>query len=180
MNVAKHWHVAGRGICHLWLPCFYCFMRKNIYNFIQRLNNIDNEIVKSVRNCSMYIREGMWSKWTNLLYTHSWCQSLLYFTRSIWALAWNKQVLVLVLFLKITTLVYYRKSYLVIIIPNSCEKLTKNNFRHMLFGVGSNIAKISTIKPIGSQIWSLFAPIYMTRGLFICGHYLCHFTWNSP
>ena len=37
---------------------FDCFMRKNIYNFIQRLNNIDNEIVKSVRNCSMYIREG--------------------------------------------------------------------------------------------------------------------------
>ena len=33
---------------------FDCFMRKNIYNFIQRLNNIDNEIVKSVRNCSMY------------------------------------------------------------------------------------------------------------------------------
>ena len=50
---------------------FDCFMRKNIYNFIQRLNNIDNEIVKSVRNCSMYIREGVWSKWTNLLYTHS-------------------------------------------------------------------------------------------------------------
>ena len=50
---------------------FDCFMRKNIYNFIQRLNNIDNEIVKSVRNCAMYIREGMWSKWTNLLYTHS-------------------------------------------------------------------------------------------------------------
>ena len=22
VNVAKHWHVAGRGICHLWLPCF--------------------------------------------------------------------------------------------------------------------------------------------------------------
>ena len=21
VNVAKHWHVAGRGICHLWLPC---------------------------------------------------------------------------------------------------------------------------------------------------------------
>ena len=21
MNVAKHWHGAGRGICHLWLPC---------------------------------------------------------------------------------------------------------------------------------------------------------------
>ena len=20
-----HWHVAGRGICHLWLPCSYCF-----------------------------------------------------------------------------------------------------------------------------------------------------------
>ena len=22
VNVAKHWHVAGRGICHLWLPCY--------------------------------------------------------------------------------------------------------------------------------------------------------------
>ena len=21
-NVAKHWNVAGRGICHLWLPCY--------------------------------------------------------------------------------------------------------------------------------------------------------------
>ena len=25
VNVAKHWHVAGRGICHLWLPCCICF-----------------------------------------------------------------------------------------------------------------------------------------------------------
>ena len=33
VNVAKHWHVAGRGICYLWLPCYlapegvarYCF-----------------------------------------------------------------------------------------------------------------------------------------------------------
>ena len=24
VNVAKHWHVAGRGICHLWLPCCQC------------------------------------------------------------------------------------------------------------------------------------------------------------
>ena len=24
VNVAKHWHVAGRGICHLWLPCWPC------------------------------------------------------------------------------------------------------------------------------------------------------------
>ena len=27
VNVAKHWHVVGRGICHLWLPCYtlgYC------------------------------------------------------------------------------------------------------------------------------------------------------------
>ena len=21
-----HWHVAGRGICHLWLPCLYCLL----------------------------------------------------------------------------------------------------------------------------------------------------------
>ena len=41
-----------------------------------------------VQTCSMYIIcEGMWSKWTNLLYTHSWCQYLLYYTMSIWALA---------------------------------------------------------------------------------------------
>ena len=25
VNVAKHWHVAGRGICHLWLSCCSCF-----------------------------------------------------------------------------------------------------------------------------------------------------------
>ena len=25
VNVAKHWHVAGRGICHLWMPCCYCY-----------------------------------------------------------------------------------------------------------------------------------------------------------
>ena len=25
MNVAKHCHVAGRGLCHLWLPCFRMF-----------------------------------------------------------------------------------------------------------------------------------------------------------
>ena len=25
VDVAKHWHVAGRGICHLWLPCFNYF-----------------------------------------------------------------------------------------------------------------------------------------------------------
>ena len=25
VNVAKHWHVAGRGICHLWLPCLILF-----------------------------------------------------------------------------------------------------------------------------------------------------------
>ena len=23
VNGAKHWHVAARGICHLWLPCFH-------------------------------------------------------------------------------------------------------------------------------------------------------------
>ena len=25
VNVAKHWHVVGRGICHLWLHCFPCY-----------------------------------------------------------------------------------------------------------------------------------------------------------
>ena len=50
---------------------FDCFMRKNIYNFIQRLYSIDNDLVKSVLTCTMFIVDGMWSKWTNLLYTHS-------------------------------------------------------------------------------------------------------------
>ena len=26
VNVAKHWHVAGRGSCHLWLPCYICII----------------------------------------------------------------------------------------------------------------------------------------------------------
>ena len=29
VNVANHWHVAGRGICHLWLPCW---MLRSIFN----------------------------------------------------------------------------------------------------------------------------------------------------
>ena len=29
VNVAKHWHVAGRGICHLWLPCFRLWSANN-------------------------------------------------------------------------------------------------------------------------------------------------------
>ena len=67
---------------------------------------------------------------------------------------------------QITTLVYYRKSYLFIIIPNAYEKLTK-----ITLGT-CYLESVQTLlmKPIiGSHIWSLFAPIYMTRG--ICGHY---------
>ena len=32
LNVAKHWHLAGRGICHLWLPC--CKYNMDIYIYI--------------------------------------------------------------------------------------------------------------------------------------------------
>ena len=27
-GVAKHWNVAGRGICHLWLPCCWCIISR--------------------------------------------------------------------------------------------------------------------------------------------------------
>ena len=51
------------------------------------------------------------------------------------------------------------KSYLVIICPNSHEKLTKSEIR-------SNSSQFedcseSLIQPIGSHIWSFFAPIHM-------------------
>ena len=37
VNVAKHWHVAERGICHLWLPCWgmYWFDTNNSTIVIQ-------------------------------------------------------------------------------------------------------------------------------------------------
>ena len=60
--------------------------------------------------------------------------------------------------LRITHLAH-RKSYLVIICPNSQEKLSKSLIR-------SNSSRFehcseSLIWPIGSHIWSLFAPIHM-------------------
>ena len=44
VNVANHWHVAGRGICHLWLPYYawWCtvprqsYSRKSNGNLIRR------------------------------------------------------------------------------------------------------------------------------------------------
>ena len=56
----------------------------------------------------------------------------------------------------------YRKSYLVIICPNSHEKLTKSNLGQV--GVGSNIAPNHSSKrcrTLGSHTCSLFAPFHM-------------------
>ena len=41
-----------------------CFMRKNIYNLLQRLNNIDNEIVKTIQTYPIYIHKNtyIWFK----------------------------------------------------------------------------------------------------------------------
>ena len=41
VNVAKHWHVAGRGICHLWLPCYMMFVTYLVSSVlcISQLNN---------------------------------------------------------------------------------------------------------------------------------------------
>ena len=55
VNVAKHWHVAGRGICHLWLPCLYCF---------HILHTLDWYII--------YMREeGLWVRWVWFGYCYS-------------------------------------------------------------------------------------------------------------
>ena len=93
----------------------------------------------------------------------------------------------------------HRKSYLVIICPNSHEKLTKSE-------INSNSSRFehcseSLIWPIESHIWSLFAPIHMkiwpkvklgqvqvgsniaqnhssSPYEVISGHYLPQFTWK--
>ena len=36
VNVAKYWHGAGRGICHLWLPCCTCI--GNIASLVNVVN----------------------------------------------------------------------------------------------------------------------------------------------
>ena len=53
----------------------------------------------------------------------------------------------------------HRKSYLVIICPNSHEKLTKSEIRSS--SSRFEHCSESLIWPIGSHIWSLFAPIQM-------------------
>ncbi len=50
---------------------FDALMRKNTFGFIQRLYNINNDLVKSVLLCSQYIHNSMWHKWMNQLYTHN-------------------------------------------------------------------------------------------------------------
>ena len=45
VNVAKHWHVAGRGICHLWLPCllweaYKTNLKPYIYTLTHNYENI--------------------------------------------------------------------------------------------------------------------------------------------
>ena len=52
------------------IDSFDTFMRKFFYNFMQRLSNINNVLVKSVIMCAMYIPGGMWSTWVSMLYTH--------------------------------------------------------------------------------------------------------------
>ena len=54
------------------------------------------------------------------------------------------------------------KSYLVIICPNSNAKLTKSEIRSS--SSRFEHCSESLIYPIGSQIWSLFAPIHMKSG----------------
>ena len=64
MNVAKHWHVAGRGICHLWLPCFtmVCYVKwylpKSWYQ---------KEIYMSVCQCLVIIHQ---QQKTRFLHVH--------------------------------------------------------------------------------------------------------------
>ena len=60
--------------------------------------------------------------------------------------------------LRITHLAH-RKSYLVIICPNSHEKLTKSEIRSS--SSRFEHCSESLIQPIGSHIWSLFVPIHM-------------------
>ena len=61
--------------------------------------------------------------------------------------------------LRITLLVHW-KSYLIIICPNSHDKFTKSEIRSSWSRFKH--CSESLVQPIGSHIWSLFAPIYMT------------------
>ena len=51
MNVANHWHVAGRGICHLWLPCLEmdCYFESAIFTNMRYGAIIDSQINAYIR-----------------------------------------------------------------------------------------------------------------------------------
>ena len=53
------------------LDNFDAVLCKNVYGFMQRVLNSKNELFQSVVSCAMTINNGMWSKWTQLLYTHN-------------------------------------------------------------------------------------------------------------
>ena len=68
-------------------------------------------------------------------------------------------------FLRITRIAH-RKSYLIIIWPNSHEKLTKREIRPS--SSRFEHCSESLIQPIGSHIWSLFSHIHMKRWPKVC------------
>ena len=45
------------------LDNFDAFMRKNIYGFMNRVCNINNNLVRSTVFGTMYMRNSMWQKW---------------------------------------------------------------------------------------------------------------------
>ena len=51
------------------LDNFDAFMRKNIYGFMNRVCNINNNLVRSTVFGTMYVRNSMWQKWILKLYT---------------------------------------------------------------------------------------------------------------
>ena len=51
------------------LDNFDAFMRKNIYGFMNRVCNMNNNLVRSTVFCTMYVRNSMWHKWILKLYT---------------------------------------------------------------------------------------------------------------
>jgi len=62
---ASHMYVSNR------IDNFDMVLRKNVYGFMHRVCTISNEIVQNVTKCAMYLCNGMWSKWMQLLYTHT-------------------------------------------------------------------------------------------------------------
>jgi len=62
---ASHMYVLNR------IDNFDTVLRKNVYGFMHRVCTINNELVRNVTKCVMHLCNGMWSKWTQLLYTHT-------------------------------------------------------------------------------------------------------------